>query len=187
LEDDLAQGRVLILPSRLVTLNDVRTFGWWSVDPATGFALGKMELGGAQGMVEVAKVNERIEKWTQMFTKFYGGVMRCYLGALADNLGATTDALKTFELKTGHRGESPVPGTDTLAECVMKQICDFITELIVEAAITPAFAKQAGETVEGLKKVLMEWMKEQAVDYAKGKIKGAAAAACEEGMGGGFK
>ena len=185
LEDDLAQGRMLVLPSRLVTLNDVQTFGWWSVDPATGFALGKMELGGAQGLVEVAKMNERIVKWTEMFTKFYSGVMRCYLGALADNLGATTDAVKTFELKAGKRGESPVPGSDHLAQCVVTQICDFIAELIVEAAVNPAFAKQAGEAVEGLKKVLMEWAKEQAVDKVKGKIKGAVAASCMERMGGG--
>ncbi len=187
LEDDLAHGQMLVLPSRLVTLNDVQTFGWWSVDPATGFALGKMELGGAQGLVEVTKMHERVAKWTEMFTKFYGGVMRCYLGALADNLGATTDAVKTFELKAGHRGESPAPGTDTLAQCVVTQICDFIAELIAEAAVTPAFAKQAGETVVGLKKVLFEWMKEQAVDKAKGMVKGAVAASCEERMGGGVK
>lgn len=187
LEDDLAKGQMLVLPSRLVRLNDVQTFGWWSVDPATGFALGKMELGGAQGLVEVAKMNERIVKWTEMFTKFYSGVMRCYLGALADNLGATTDAVRTFELKAGKRGESPVPGSDHLAQCVVKQICDFIAELIVEAAVNPAFARQADETVEGLKKVLMEWMKQQAMDAArdtvKGKIKGAVTASCEESMG----
>ncbi len=187
LEDDLAQGRMLVLPTRMVTLNDVQTFGWWSVDPATGFALGKMELGGAQGFVEVAKMNERIEKWTQMFTKFYGGVMRCYLGALADNLGATKDAVKTFELKTGKRGISPIPDSDTLAQCVVTQICDFIADLVAEAVVTPAFAKQAGETVEGLKKVLMGWAKEQAADKAKGKVKGAVAASCEERMGGGAK
>jgi hypothetical protein len=174
---------MLVLPSRLVTLNEVRTFGWWSVDPATGFALGKMELGGAQGLVEVAKMNERVAKWAEMFTKFYSGVMRCYLGALADNLGATTDAVRTFELRAGRRGESPVPGTDTLAQCVVSQICDFIAELIVEAAINPAFAKQAGEAVEGLQKVLMEWLREQAVDQVRGTIQGAVAASCQEGMG----
>ena len=187
LEDELAQGRMLVMPSRLVTLNDVQTFGWWSVDPATGFALGKMELGGAQGMVEVAKINERIAKWTEMFAKFYSGVMKCYLGALADNLGATTEAVRTFSLKTGHRGESPVPGSDHLAQCVMKQICDFIAELIVEAAINPAFARQADETVQGLKKVLVEWMKQQAADRAsgwvKGKAKGAVTASCDQSMG----
>jgi hypothetical protein len=187
LEDDLAHGRILVLPSRLVTLNDVHTFGWWSVDPENGFALGKMELGGGQGLVEVSKMNERIEKWTEMFTKFYGGVMRCYLNALADNLGATREAVKTFELKTGQRGQSPVPDSNTLAQCVVTQICDFIADLVAEAAVNPAFAKQAGETVEGLKKLLMQWAKEQAADYAKGKVKGAVAASCEERMGGGHK
>jgi hypothetical protein len=187
LENDLAQGQVLVLPSRLVALNDVQTYGWWSVDPATGFALGKMELGGAQGMVEVTKMHERIAKWTEMFTKFYGGVMRCYLGALADNLGATKEAIKTFELKAGKRGQSPVPGTDTLAQCVMTQICDFIADLIAEAAVNPAFATQAGDTVRGLKDLLMRWAVEQAVNKVKGTAKGAVAASCEQRMGGGFK
>jgi transglutaminase-like putative cysteine protease len=187
LENDLAQGQVLVLPSRLVTLNDVQTFGWWSVDPATGFALGKMELGGAQGMVEVAKMHERIAKWTEMFTKFYGGVMRCYLGALADNLGATKDAIKTFELKAGKRGQSPVPDSDSLAQCVMTQICDFIADLIAEAAINPAFAQQAGDTVRGLKDLLMRWAVEQAVNKVKGTAKGAIAASCEQRMGGGLQ
>ena len=80
-----------------------------------------------------------------------------------------------------------MPGSDHLAQCVMKEICDFIAELIVEAAINPAFARQADETVEGLKKVLMEWMKQQAMDQAKGwvkgKAKGAVTASCEQSMG----
>jgi len=186
LEEELANGQLLVLPAGLVTLNGVRTFGWWSVDPATGFAIGKMELGGAQGLVEVTKMHERVEKWTEIFTKFYSGVMRCYLGALADNLGATPDALKTFKLKEGGQpGESPMPEMDKLAACVITQACDAIAELIVEASVTPAFAREADAAVEGLKQVIIRWVEEQAVEQLKGEVQGGVAAACEARMGAG--
>jgi transglutaminase-like putative cysteine protease len=182
---ELASGQYLLLPTRLVTLDGVQTFGWWSIDPVTGFALGKMGVGGGQGFVEVSKMNERIQQWTDVFTKFYGGVLRCYLGELQKNLGATPDALKTLQLKKGSGiGDNPVPDSTTLAQCVIKQICKTITELMINAAANPAFARQADEAVKGLEEVLYRWAQELLIDEAKSQAQGKAAAACEAGPGG---
>jgi hypothetical protein len=181
LEKELARGQALIVPAGLVRLNGVQTFGWWSIDPGTSLALGKMELGGAQGMVEVTKINERVEKWTEILTKFYGGLLKCYFKALGDNLGAM-DTLKTFHVKHGAPGESPMPDTDALADCVIAQTCDTIAEILAEAAIAPAFAKEGEALVRPLQEIITEWIGEQAAKKAQGLVKDAAAKACEERM-----
>jgi len=77
---------------------------------------------GRAGLVEVTKMHERVEKWTEIFTKFYSGVMRCYLGALPTTR-SDTDALKTFKLKEAAAGESHAE-MDKLAACVITQACD---------------------------------------------------------------
>jgi hypothetical protein len=153
LAEELAKGQMLVLPSRLVTLNGVQTFGWWSVDPVNGFALGKMELGGAQGFVEVTQMNERIQQWSEIFTKFYGGMMKCYLGELQKNLGATEDGLRTLQLNEGSGlGDNPVPDSSTLAACVTKTMCDVIVDLMISAArarrkVQPLRPVRRGRTV----------------------------------------
>lgn len=52
LNAELLSGHILVLPSRVVQLDGRGTFGWWSVDPSSGYAIGKMEFGGAQGWTE---------------------------------------------------------------------------------------------------------------------------------------
>lgn len=186
LGQELARGHTLIAPARLVTQNGVRTFGWWSIDPDTGFTLGQMELGGAQGMVEVTKMHERIEKWTEIFAKFYGGLLQCYMKALGDNLGAM-DTLKTFHFKHGAPGESPMPEPDKLAECVIAQACDTIADLLAEAAFAPAFAQEADAAIKPLQKIITEWIGERAAKYAQDQVKSEVAKACEQRMGQGGK
>jgi hypothetical protein len=162
LAGELAQGQTLILPAGLVKLGDVQTYGWWSVDPATGMALGKMELGGAQALVEYDKMRERIEEWTKIFTDFYGGIMRCYMLALGENLGVTEPG--PFGIpQPGHLGEqgeagaSPAPDSDQLAECIISATCDAIAEIVVQVALEPAFAKEGEEAVKELKEIIIEW------------------------------
>ena len=185
LREELAQGQTLLLPARLVKLNEVDTYGWWSIDPETGLALGKMELGGAQGLTEVTQMHEKIEKWTEIFAKFYGGVMRCYMDALGESLGSI-DVLKgRVNVKHGAPGESPMPDPSKLAQCVISQACDTIADLLVEASITPAFAREAEEAIKPLQRLIAEWIGDQMVDYAKGKIQKNVAAACEQRLGGG--
>jgi hypothetical protein len=179
LAGELAQAQTLILPARLVKLSDTQTYGWWSVDPATSMALGKMELGGAQGMTETAELHERIEKWTEIFAKFYGGLLQCYMMALGENLGGL-EILKTGHMEHGAPGESPMPDSDKLATCVIKQACDTIKEIIAEAAVSPAFAKEAEAEIRPIKEIIMEWAMEQA---ATKSAEWAAGKACEEAAG----
>jgi hypothetical protein len=185
LQEELAQGQTLLLPARLVKLNEVDTYGWWSIDPETGLALGKMELGGAQGLTEVTQMHEKIEKWTEIFAKFYGGVMRCYMNALGENLGSIDVLEGRVNVKHGAPGESPMPDASKLAQCVISQACDTIAELLTEAAITPAFAKEAEEAIKPLQRLIAEWTAEQAIEKAKGQIQKGVAAACEKRLGGG--
>jgi hypothetical protein len=165
LEEELAEGRTIVAPTRLVTLHGVQAFGWWSLDPRTGIAIGRMDLGGAQGLVEVGKMHERIAKWTEILAKFYSGVLKCYINALADNLGAE-DALKQLQLPVGPRGQDPSPSTAKLAECIIKTACGTIADLLAEAIMTPAFAKEADEFVKPLQKIIFEWAAETAMNDA---------------------
>jgi len=181
LAGELAQGQSLVLPARLVRLGDVATYGWWSIDPATGVALGKMELGGAQAMTETAEMHERIEKWTEIFSKFYGGLLQCYMGALGDNLGGM-ETLRTGHLKHGEPGESPMPDSDSLAECVISAACDTMAEILTEAALSPIFAQEAEAEIRPIREIIEDWAMETAAtktaEWSVGK-------ACEQASGGG--
>ncbi len=170
LAGELAQGQILVLPGRLVKLGTVPTFGWWSIDPATGVALGKMELGGAQAMIEYNKMNEQMEKWEEIFTKFYGGILRCYMLALAENMGAVEKG--PFGIpqpgsldQHGAPGEDPAPEMQQLAECIIGKACEAIADIIVMIAMEPAFEKvgqQEIEQIQSLKEIVMEWAVEKA-------------------------
>jgi hypothetical protein len=72
-----------------------------------------------------------------------------------------------------------------LAQCVISQACDTIADLLVEAAITPAFAREAEEAIKPLQRLIAEWLGDQVVDYAKGKIQNNVSTACEQRLGGG--
>ena len=181
LAGELAQGQTLVLPARLVRLGDVQTYGWWSVDPANGVALGQMELGGAQAMTETAEMHERIEKWTEIFGKFYGGLLQCYMGALGDNLGGM-EALRTGHLAHGEPGESPMPDPDALAECVISTACDTMAEILTEAALSPIFAREAEAEIRPIREIIEDWAMETAAtktaEWSIGK-------ACEQASAGG--
>ena len=52
----VAAGKVVITPTRSVTLNGGQTVGWYEVDPQTGETVGVTEDGGHQGISEYAAV-----------------------------------------------------------------------------------------------------------------------------------
>jgi hypothetical protein len=168
LAGELAQGQTLILPARLVKLGDVQTFGWWSLDPDTGLALGKMEMGGAQAMEEHIQLRKATGKLSYILGKFYGGLLRCYMTAEGKSLG-------------GAEGNS-----EQLAECVIADSCDLVAELTAMAATTTVFADASeGEIEEEIKMaddLIIEWVTEEGVDYPTGK---GLAAACEAVVKGG--
>jgi hypothetical protein len=185
LAGELALGQTLVLPAGLVKLGSVPTFGWWSVDPATGVALGKMELGGAQAMVEYNEMNERMEKWEEIFTKFYGGVMRCYMMALGENLGAVEKGPFGVPLpdslgEHGAPGEDPAPDTSQVADCIIDKACEAIADITVMIAMEPAFAKIGEQEIQSLKGIIWDWLVEKA--STEGAKKGLEAAC--KGAGG---
>jgi hypothetical protein len=159
LAGELVQGQTLILPARLVQIGDTRTYGWWSIDPASGMALGKMELGGAQAMTETIEMHEKIEKWTEIFAKFYGKLLQCYMKALGENLGGL-EALESGHLKHGAPGENPMPDSDELATCAIEAACGAVADLLAEATTSAAFAKEATEEVKSLYDIILEWAAE---------------------------
>jgi hypothetical protein len=164
LVEDLTAGHALVLPSRLVTLNGTRTFGWWSVDPASGYAIGRMELGGAQGLAEVTKTHERVTKWTEIYVKFMGGVLRCYMTALAENLGSVEfDGIKpTITLNQGGPGESPMPEFNKLVECAIEKACDALEELLTDAMTEAALFQEA----EAVEEIIAKLVEKEAINQA---------------------
>jgi hypothetical protein len=171
LAGELAQGQTLILPAHLVKLSDVQTFGWWSLDPDTGLALGKMEMGGAQAMLEQLQLRKATGKLSYILGKFYGGLLRCYMSAEAENLGG---------------GENE----EELAECVIEDSCELIGELTAMMLTTAGFAwaeeASEGEIEQEMKMaedILSDWVKEEAVDWATGKVLSGACGAVAGGGG----
>jgi hypothetical protein len=143
-----------------------------------------MELGGAQAMTETSEMHERIEKWTEIFAKFYGGLLKCYMQALGDNLGGI-EVLKTGHMAHGAPGESPMPDSDVLASCVIKQACDAVAEIITEAALSPAFAEEAEAEIRPIEEIITNWAMEKGAEKIQGDIKDDLAKACEERAGAG--
>jgi hypothetical protein len=151
LQRDAGAGHALLAPARLVSLNGGQQFGWWSVDPATGFTLGRMNLGGSQGMVESGEMNQKITQWTQTFVKFYGNVLKCYLGAAGNALGSvgTDDDLK-FQVTLNHGDGSPLPSAEKVSDCLVESACDALGDLLGEEMGDAA----AGEEIEGLEQLI---------------------------------
>ncbi|HEY6097894.1 MAG TPA: hypothetical protein VIW03_00595, partial [Anaeromyxobacter sp.] len=166
LREDLARGRTVILPSRLVTLAGARTFGWWSVEP-TGYAIGRMELGGAQGLVESSRMNELITEWTRIYVEFLGGVLRCYMDALADALGGVE--IKNMKVKVtvkhGDPGDSPMPEVNELVACVIDKACDAVKELASSYFAGASHFDEGGRLWE----MIAHTLEKKATGWATGK------------------
>jgi hypothetical protein len=171
LAGELVQGQTIILPARLVKLGNTQTFGWWSLDPDTGLALGKMEMGGAQAMEENIQLRKATGKLSYILGKFYGGLLTCYMTAEAESLGGAEE------------------GSEELAECVVADSCDLVAELTAMAATTAVFAwASEGEVEEEIKMaddLIAEWVTEESVDYPTGKLLGAVCEAVAAGGEGG--
>ena len=131
---ELQAGQRIIMPERPVAYAGSHVFAWWSVDPASGYALGRMELGGGQALTEQAKLDEQIADWTEMISKFYGSILKCYMGALRDALGSVNVDYENMKvdatLNHGGVGESPMPDADQLVDCVIDAACEAIQDLM---------------------------------------------------------
>jgi hypothetical protein len=115
------------------------------LDPKTGYAVGKMNLGGAQAMMEFSKVTEAVNKLAKVFGKLMGNMIRCYGGAIDDALGAGP----------AKATEKPAASPEVkLLGCLSEAVCDAIKEFsdLAKAALSPE--EEAEE--EGIVKVLTD-------------------------------
>jgi len=132
LRGEMALGRTLVLPARLVELNDVRTFGWWTLDPESGVPLGQMELGAGQGAVESSALTEKVMEMSHVIFKFYGGLLGCFYTEAADQLVAPTGPYTVVNLPLLPK----IKGGSHLGACVAGKICEAIVEYALLAAGT---------------------------------------------------
>jgi hypothetical protein len=119
-------------------------------------------------------MNEKMEKWEEIFTKFYGGILRCYMQALGQNLGLVDEG--PFGIpQPGHlgehggAGEDPAPGMDQLAECIISKACDAIADITVMCTIEPGLGyvgDQEINTIKSIKEVIKDWLVEKGVAKA---------------------
>lgn len=178
LADELAQGRTLVVPARLVVLNETQTLGWWSIDSSTGFALGKMELGGAQAMTETSKLEEKVRGIAEIFGRFYGGLCGCYMLNMADALVPPSGPYTVLDESALPYGGEHLPtlkGGGDLGECVVGVTCQAIKELSDEAMSSFELSKVDEKIIENLRALIAEWT----ANAAGGPEMGAA---CKEKM-----
>lgn len=171
LHDELSRGFTVIVPSGLVALNGTHTFGWWSIDPDSGMALGKIELGGGQAFTETGQLEKSVRHVAQLFAKFYGSLLRCYYLATAEQLAPPEEESVSVE-------GLPAPGeakdtSDKLAECVIGVICETIEDAMELAASGYMPESEKGElqeTIEELKELKETIMAEEPTPGSKGAL-----------------
>ena len=147
LRDELARGRTLVLPAGLVALNQVRTFGWWSIDPESGVPLGQMELGAGQAVTENATLTKKVITIGHTFAKFYGGLLGCFFVEAADQLvppDGPYQVTPTFSPSRGHYlpGLPTIEGGKGLAACIEERVCEAVVELAFLAAETASWGEK---------------------------------------------
>ena len=181
LADEIAKGCVLVAPAHPIAYAGTHAFGWGSLDPATGYAIGKMEPGGAQGLAEYEETNEKIAEWTETYVKFMGNVLKCYTKAVTDALVPIEFDQERLKVTASiAHGNNPMPDTSGLIDCLRDAVCDALKDFIQTEVNSAAIL---GE-VEGLKQVLAQFAIAQGAaggsGYATGKI-------CNKLLGGGEK
>jgi hypothetical protein len=181
LQGELARGRVLIVPAHLVALNKTQTFGWWSIDPRTGNVLGMMELGAGQGMVENVQMQERVARWTEVFAKFYGGVLQCYMGGLASALGeldyynplnaqsASAGQGEVIILYHGKPNPNPMPTSKQVAECAIDAACEALADVMNEMAYGGYGADAFAAEAHSLQEIIANWAADQMLEQGSAK------------------
>jgi hypothetical protein len=115
LEEDLSEGNTVVTPERLVRLNATNTYGWWSVEKSTGYAIGKVELGGAQALSEYSVQTTLLVKYPSIAASLVGEIDMCYIMQINSSLAGDT------------------AGRDT-GKCVSHACCSALHELVLTEA-----------------------------------------------------
>jgi hypothetical protein len=136
LERDLMDDRAIVAPEHLINVNGTHTYGWWSIERDTGYAIGKMELGGAQDLTEYLKLQQNIPKASQIAGNLVGNVLRCYMGGVASVLGGAA--------------------SQSTADCVQSACCKAINDLMdmeVDDSLSIALLTEDEEELERILKL----------------------------------
>ncbi len=129
LESELADNNALVVPIALVSMQHTHSYGWWSVDRRTGYAIGKMELGGAQDLSEYTNLQQSIPDWSHTAANLFGNFLKCYFGAASSVLA------------TGSGGST--------ASCLSSACCDALGDVLgMETESAMAIAALSGEEKE---------------------------------------
>jgi len=164
MEGDLRDRRAILAPEQLVDMNGTHTYGWWSIEQDTGYAIGKMELGGAQALTEYTNLQRAIPKASFIAGNLMGNVLRCYMGAVSDVLAS------------GAGGST--------AGCLQGACCQAISQLLkmeVQDSMSIALLMEDEEELSMVYKLLDAAMA-QGANYTGGKAAAAAGkAACDAG------
>ena len=181
LADEIARGCVLVAPAHPIAYAGTHAFGWWSLDPATGYAIGKMELGGAQGLAEYEETNEKIAEWTEAYVKFMGNVLKCYTSDLVGSLGSVNSNFSDIQdAVTIAHGNNPLPSSAVLIDCLRDAACDALKDFLQTEMNSAAIMGEARGVEELLLKLEYEAAAAQGAGAAAGKI-------CGKLFGGGDK
>jgi hypothetical protein len=143
LQTELASGHTaLLVPASLVPVDQQRTFAWWKFDTETGYAIGKADLGGAQGMTEYSMLNNLISKYAKVAANLVGNIDRCYMGAIANALaGGGSGAIpvsmdrrigQALARNAGVPAASDLPDINdsvALHRCIKNAACDALAQL----------------------------------------------------------
>lgn len=162
LEGELRDGHAILAPARLIDLNGTRTYGWWSVEKDTGYAIGKMELGGAQDIAEYTNLQKAIPKASQIAGNLMGNVLLCYMGAVSSVLASGAGA--------------------STADCLQAACCRAISKLLEMEAADSASVAMLMEDEEELSTIykLLDAIMANRVEKASGNTaEEAGKAACE--------
>ncbi|HVU18679.1 MAG TPA: hypothetical protein VHD32_17375 [Candidatus Didemnitutus sp.] len=178
LAQDLADGHRLIGPVRPATFGSGHAYAWWSVDSATGYITGRVDLGGAQGLAEAEEINEKITEWTENYVKFLGNVLKCYTTAIAGSLGSVNSNFDDVEgAVTINHGSDPSPDKDKLIDCLKDAVCDALKDFVQTEINSAAIASEH----KNLEEILNEFAGEQLAKQGAG---GGIGASCGKLLGG---
>lgn len=133
LESELADNKALLAPTALVSMQNTRSYGWWSIDRRTGYAIGKMELGGAQDLSEYTNLQQSIPDWSHTAANLFGNFLKCYFGAASSVLA------------TGSGGST--------ASCLSSACCDALGDVLgmeTESAMAIAALSEEEEELNQL-------------------------------------
>lgn len=159
LEEDLSSGKAVLAPERLLRVDAINTYGWWSVEKTTGYAIGKMELGGAQALSEYSVQQTLLVKYPLIAASLVGEIDMCYMAQIASSLSGDT------------------AGGDT-GKCVTDACCEALAQLIkIEVGAAPGLLglSEAKDELSAIEKLLAKFAKQG----AKKGVADAARSVCE--------